>query len=99
MRLSPLLDSFADELEKIAGAGMTGAMIGGGLGALAGGKRFRVLGGVTGAAAGGLLGAGAGVVKRFAMNESARQRAAAMTPTWEPEGYVPTWQRHYIGNQ
>ena len=98
MRLASYIDSFKDEIEKIAkvkkaSAGL-GALIGAGLGGglMPGGAKWKVRGALVGGALGGLGGAAVSGVKHI-MEPSQAQLMAQQQQAWEPQGYVPSWQR------
>lgn len=100
MRIASYIAGFSDELVKIAhtkkaGLGTAGLLIGGGLGSAMSKNKLR--GGFVGAVAGGTLGATYEMARKALTEPSARQQFLAQQPTWEPQGYVPTWQRHLAG--
>jgi hypothetical protein len=96
MLLASYIDGFQDEIEKIAQAKKasagTGALIGGMIGAGVMPKRWRARGAMLGGALGGIGGAAASGIKHI-MEPSQAQIAAQQQQAWEPQGYVPSWQR------
>jgi hypothetical protein len=91
MHLGKFLNSFTDELTKIASFG-PGAAVGGAIGLASGGGslKSRAIRGAAGALVGGGVTAAAGGAKKF-LGPDERQHAAAQMPAWEPAGYVPSW--------
>lgn len=96
MRLLPLLDSFHDELEKIAkskkASASSGALIGGMIGAGLMPKKWMMRGGLVGAGIGGLMGGAASLGQKL-LEPTQGQLMAAQQRGWEPAGYVPSYQR------
>lgn len=91
--LLPYVNSFNDELVKIAQSKKASAERGAVLGGMIGGgitKGWR--GALIGAGLGGVVGGAASFGKKL-LEPSAGQLMAAQQRGWEPAGYVPSWQR------
>jgi hypothetical protein len=95
MRLAALLDSFSDELVKIAkekrsaegmGGALAGGMIGGGLGLMFKSPKAALIGAGIGAGVGGLAGGAMHAVRRFS------EPPPVYGPLTGDPSYVPTWQ-------
>ncbi len=90
------IDSFVDELQKIAFSTPTiaGGLVGAGLGSFLPGNKVRngLIGGAIGATAGGLLNTGKRIF--YDTNHARSQQLAAQAPPGDPN-YTPTWQQGY----
>lgn len=91
--LLPYMNSFNDEIVKIAqnkkASASQGALFGGMVGAgLTKGWR----GALIGAGLGGAVGGAASLGKKL-LEPSTGQILASQQRAWEPDGYVPSWQR------